>query len=348
VTTLRVGVVGARGVGAAHVAALRTLTGVDVAAVAGETKDGGVRAARALGVSRAAPSWQELVVDDTIDVLHVCTPNDTHAEITCAAIEAGKHVVCEKPLASKPSAARAMTDCAAGSAVTTALSYHYRYLPLVERLRRLVAEGALGGVHSVRGHYLQNWMCGEPPRGWRTAHGRVGDSAVLSDIGTHLIDLTEYITGQRFDRAVGDHAVPTRGSRANAHTRADLMLGLSGGAVAVLSLSQVSPGHTNSLALALDTGRASATWSYDGTERLEVVDRDQVPEVRVDDHVHAGGAGRFWVRTDGPGTSLRRFLNRTYRELRDDRRASDVPLPTFADGLRHLQLIADAVTDQRP
>src|SRR4051812_25416265 len=161
-------IVGGRGVGAVHAAALAHVPGVSVAAIAGSSDRSARAVAHRLGVTHWSGDYRRLIADPAIDVVHVCTPNDRHLPVVRAALQAGKHVVCEKPAAATVTDAAEMARLAADSAPARAyLCYKYRYLPLLGRLRALIADGSLGAVHAVRGHYLQGWKLAADPGDWR-------------------------------------------------------------------------------------------------------------------------------------------------------------------------------------
>lgn len=341
---LRSAIVGARGVGAAHVAALRAIPGVEVVAVAGSSPASSRETALQLGVSRAASDYLELVEDSSIDVLHICTPNDSHAAIAEAAIAAGKHVICEKPLAIDAAEAGRLVECASRSSAVTVVCYNYRWLPLVTVLRDRVLDGSLGRVHAIRGTYLQNWMLSPQPN-WRRHPSRVGSSTVLADIGTHLMDLAEVVTGASITEALADFE--GSGHLGSGRDQVSLLLRMSNQVAATLALSQVSPAHTNLLTLEIDGDRGSALWSFDGREELRLIAADSAAQVRVDEHVAGSSAGQYWVSQRPADTAVKGFLAATYAAIRDrtdtdpataDRRLR-MPLPQFVDGLRHAEVI---------
>lgn len=328
--------------GAMHVAALRTIPGVEVVAVAGSSPASGREAALRLGVPRAASDYLELVGDSNVDVLHVCTPNDSHGAIAEAAIAAGKHVVCEKPLAIDTAQAKHLVECANRSNAVAVVCYNYRWLPLVTKLRRLVLDGSVGRVHAIRGTYLQNWML-SPRSNWRRDPSRVGRSPVLADIGTHLMDLSEVVT----DTAITDTLADFGGSGPLRRDQVNLLLRMSNGAAATLALSQVSPAHTNLLTLEIDGDRGSALWSFDGREQLRFIAADSAAQINVDQHVAGSSTGQYWISQRPADMAIRGLLAATYAAIRDhtdpDAATDDhnvrMPLPRFVDGLRHVEII---------
>ncbi len=203
---LRVGMIGYAFMGAAHSQAWRTVNHAfdlplraRLAAVCGRDGAKVTAAAARLGWERACTDWRELVASDDIDVIDVCTPGDSHAEIAVAALASGKHVVCEKPLANTVLEARAMAAAAEAARVNGIRSmcgFNYRRVPAAAYLRQLVAAGRLGTIRHVRAAYLQDWIVDpQYPLVWRLQRDRAGSGA-LGDIGAHIVDLTQYLTGQ--------------------------------------------------------------------------------------------------------------------------------------------------------
>lgn len=210
---LRVGMVGYAFMGAAHSQAWRTVNRVfdlparaTMVAVCGRDGAKVAEAASRLGWAEAVTDWRELIARDDIDVIDVCTPGDSHAEIAIAALEAGKHVLCEKPLANTVDEARAMVAAAVKAralGVRSACGFNYRRVPAVSLMRNLIADGRLGAIRHVRAVYLQDWIT-DPnfPLVWRLQKDKAGSGA-LGDIGAHIIDLTQFVTGQQITGVTG-------------------------------------------------------------------------------------------------------------------------------------------------
>ncbi len=203
---LRVGMVGYAFMGAAHSQAWRTVNRVfdlparvRMALVCGRDEPKVAEAADRLGWDGYTTDWRRLVESDEIDVVDICTPGDSHREIALAALAAGKHVLCEKPLANSVAEAREMTEAAArarASGVRAMCGFNYRRVPAVALMRQLVADGRIGEIRHVRAVYLQDWIVDPQfPLVWRLQKDRAGSGA-LGDIGAHIIDLTQFVTGQ--------------------------------------------------------------------------------------------------------------------------------------------------------
>ena len=211
--TLGVGLIGYAFMGAAHSQAWRTAPHFfdlpvrpELTVLAGRNSAAVTSAADRLGWASTETDWRRVIERDDVDLVDVCTPGDTHAEIAIAALEAGKHVLCEKPLANSVAEAEAMTDAAARAAergVRSMVGFTYRRVPAATFARDLVAAGRIGEIRQVRASYRQDWlMDAEGPMTWRLDKDRAGSGA-LGDIGAHAIDLSEYITGLRLASVSG-------------------------------------------------------------------------------------------------------------------------------------------------
>ena len=211
--TLRVAMIGHAFMGNAHSQAWRTAPHFfdlpahpEMAVVVGRDAGRAAEAAARLGWAESATDWRAVVARDDIDVVDICTPGDTHAEIAIAALEAGKHVLCEKPLANTVAEAEAMTaaaDEARARGVRAMVGFTYRRVPAIALARELVAEGRIGEIRHVRAQYLQDWIADpEAPLSWRLDKEKAGSGA-LGDIGAHIVDLTQFITGSRITELTG-------------------------------------------------------------------------------------------------------------------------------------------------
>jgi predicted dehydrogenase len=204
-TGLGIGMVGYAFMGAAHSQAWRTAPAFfdlpltpRMAAICGRDREAAGGVAGRFGWESVETDWRRLLERDDIDVIDICTPGNTHAEIAIAALEAGKHVLCEKPLANTVEEAEAMAaaaEAASGRGVRAMVGFTYRRTPAVAFASRLVAEGRLGTIRHVRGQYLQDWLADEnAPLSWRLDKALAGSGA-LGDIGAHIIDMAQFVTG---------------------------------------------------------------------------------------------------------------------------------------------------------
>ncbi|HEV2728261.1 MAG TPA: Gfo/Idh/MocA family oxidoreductase, partial [Solirubrobacterales bacterium] len=190
----RAGIVGAGFVGRVHAHSIR-LVGAQVAGVAASTAERGIEARGELGAERDFASAEELVASEEIDVVHICTPNNLHVPLALAAIEAGKHVICEKPLALDAAGAAELAAAAERAGVLLTVPFVYRYYPTVRELQARLAGASPARLLS--GGYLQDWLLGADDYNWRVDPQLGGASRAFADIGSHWCDLVEFITGDR-------------------------------------------------------------------------------------------------------------------------------------------------------
>ncbi|GAA1821746.1 Gfo/Idh/MocA family oxidoreductase [Actinomadura chokoriensis] len=364
-TTVGVGMVGYAFMGRAHSQAWRSvgpffgppLTPV-MAALAGRSADRARAAADALGWASVETDWKELLRRDDVQLVDICTPGDSHAEIAVAALDAGKHVLCEKPLANSVAEAEAMTaaaDRARERGVRSMVGFNYRRVPAVTLARRLVDEGRIGTVRHIRVQYLQDWLADpEAPFTWRMDRDRAGSGA-LGDIGAHIIDTAQFITGQSLvgvsalmDTFVPERPVPGGGTAPVTVDDAALFIGRTdAGALATFEATRFATGRKNSLrievsgssgALAFDLESLNELWFYDGTEGGETAGFRRIV---VTEPVHPY-AGHWWP----PGHILgyeHTFTHQIADLLTAIADGTD-PRPSFADGLQ-VQRVLAAVAD---
>ncbi|HZM76015.1 MAG TPA: Gfo/Idh/MocA family oxidoreductase [Candidatus Limnocylindrales bacterium] len=281
-TDLRVGMVGYAFMGAAHSQAWRTVNSffdlplrVRMTAICGRTADAVEAAAAKLGWESATTDWRELIARDDIDVIDVCTPGDSHAEITIAALRAGKHVLCEKPLANTVEEAQEMVAAHEISGVRAMCGFNYRRVPAAALMRRMVAEGRLGIIRHVRAVYLQDWIADPQfPMVWRLRKEKAGSGA-LGDIGAHIIDLTQHVTGQRIEgvSALTETFVKERpGGTVTVDDAAMFVARLEGGALATYEASRFATGRKNALRVEINGSRGSLVFDLERLNELQFYD----------------------------------------------------------------------------
>jgi predicted dehydrogenase len=371
---LRVGIAGAGFIGAVHARSAR-LAGARVVGVAASTPESGRRAADRLGTTKAYASAEELVADPDLDVVHICTPNHLHAPLAQAALAAGKHVVCEKPLATSAAEAEALDDAARAADRIAAVPFVYRYYPTVREARARVASDELGAVHLVHGVYLQDWLLSSEDHNWRVDPGLGGASRAFADIGSHWCDLAEFVTGHRIVRlAARTHtAVPERrdgparaafaqaadgddgaGGRALQPVATEdvalLQFETDGGAVGSLVVSQVSAGRKNALRLEVDAADGALAFDQEEPEALWWGRRAQATLLRRDPATLSPDAARLATlppgHPQGYADCFDLFVADVYAAIGGD---GDGPagLPRFADGVRAARLTETVMASAR-
>jgi predicted dehydrogenase len=285
---LRAGIIGAGFIGSVHSYAVRA-SGSVVSEVADSSPQSAREAARRLGAESGAESAEALIASDRVDVVHVCTPNDTHYDLAMAAMRAGKAVICEKPLATSPERAAELAQAARRAGSVTAVPFVYRFYPAVREARYRIAAGEAGALWMLHGTYLQDWLSGAQETNWRVDPTRGGGSRAFGDIGVHWCDVMEFTTGHRITRLVSQlsTAYTSRGAGATVGTEdgATVLFETDRGASGSLVASQVSLGRKNKL-----------WFSFDGTEAAFIFDQEQP------DSLWIGGRSSNRVIPRGPDT----------------------------------------------
>ena len=379
-TELRIGLVGYAFMGAAHSQAWRTVNRVydlparaRMAMICGRDSSKVADAATRLGWERHTTDWRDLVARDDIDVIDVCTPGDSHAEIAVAALAAGKHVLCEKPLANSVQEARAMAAAAATAQVAGVRSmcgFNYRRVPAVTMMRDLVASGRLGTVRHVRAAYLQDWIVDpQYPLVWRLQKDRAGSGA-LGDIGAHIIDLTQYVTGQRItgvsaitETFVKERPLPVESTGLTAASGGDgtavgvrtgpvtvddaavFVARLDGGALATYEASRFATGRKNALRVEINGSLGSLVFDLERLNELEFYDATEPTAEQGFTRILVTEADHPYLSAWWPPGHIIGYEHSFTHQMRDflEAVATGVdPVPSFADALQ-VQLVVDAV-----
>jgi predicted dehydrogenase len=370
---LRVGMIGYAFMGAAHSQAWRTVNhafdlplAAEMSVVCGRNEAEVAAAAGKLGWARHTTDWRALVESDDIDLVDICSPGDTHAEIALAALAAGKHVLCEKPLANTVDEAREMTAAAINArsrGVRAMCGFNYRRVPAVTLMQQLVAAGRIGTVRHVRAVYLQDWIVDPSfPLVWRLRK-EVAGSGALGDIGAHIVDLTQFVSGQSIASvsALTETFVRTRplpesssglGASGGAGTgevtvddAALFLARMDGGAVATYEATRFATGRKNGLRVELNGSLGSLVFDFERMNELEFYDGTRPGDeqgfarIMVTEPTHPYMAA-WWPA--GHPIGYEHTFTHEVRDLLEAIADSDDPTPSFADALQ-VQLVLDAV-----
>jgi predicted dehydrogenase len=359
---LKAAIAGTGFIGRVHARSLR-LAGVELAAVSASSPESASAAAEELGATRAYDSPEEMVRDADVDVVHVCTPNHLHLQLADAALEAGRHVVCEKPLATDLDGAKRLADLAASSGRHAGVPFVYRFYPTVREARERIRTGRIGALHLLHGTYLQDWLLRADDTNWRVDDELGGASRAFADIGSHWCDLAEFVSGHRITRLSARllTAVPERASEpgrrafgagaatgdARTVTTEDAALvqfETDGGALGSVVVSQVSAGRKNRLWIELDGSDEAVAFDQEHPEELWCGSRESLTIVRRDPATLSAPAARYASlpggHPQGYADCFDAFVADFYEAVRG--RALPDGTPTFADGLR-AATITDAV-----
>jgi predicted dehydrogenase len=362
-------VIGTGFIGTVHVEQLRRI-GVRVRGVLGSTPERGEERAATLGVERAYPSLEALLDDGTVDVVHVTSPNHLHVPQARQILEAGRHVVCEKPLAMAAADSAGLVELAERSGLVNAVNFNIRFYPLHQHVRELVASGALGEVRFVTGHYFQDWLLLQTDWNWRLEPDKGGSLRAVGDIGSHWLDLMTFLTGAQVTAVMADLTtfipqraqprgpVETFSTERSADTverqmatedTASILLRFANGARGAVSVSQISPGRKNSLRWEIDGSSGSAAWDSETPDHLWLGHRGQPNQILQRDPALMGAAGRAAAalpggHVEGFDDTFGALFRAIYADVIAGRPSERPPYATFADGHDEV-LVGDAVAE---
>jgi len=356
------GLIGPGFVATHHIDAVRRLGDVDVVAIAGSSQESAERKAREYKVDRAYGDFHALIADPDVQVIHNTTPNYLHLPVTMAALQAGKHVISDKPLAMNSEEGRTLRDAAIAAKVAHVVTFNYRGNPLVQQARGMIARGETEAVSFVHGHYLQDWMADPNVYSWRSDPAKGGVSSALGDIGSHWCDLAEHVSGLRIASVLADltTVIPTRysaggsaeafstksgGQRTPVQVRsedlASVLLRFENGAKGSFSVGQVLPGHKNDLELEVNGRACSLKWKQEQQNELWIGHYNKPNSLMAKDpslvspevlpYVHLpGGHQESWA------DAFCNLIRDAYKWIGAGGQPETKPsmLPTFDDGYR--------------
>ena len=357
ISDIKAAVVGTGFIGVVHVEALRRL-GVEVAGIVGSSPERAAEKARAAGLPAPYPSYEAMLEDPAVDVVHLTTPNHLHHAQVRDALAAGKHVVCEKPLAMNSEETADLVRLADESGLVHAVNFNIRFYAQNQEARARVQNGEIGDVHLISGGYLQDWLLLDTDWNWRLDPAAGGSLRAVGDIGSHWLDLVTFITGRHVEAVMADLTtflkvrkqptgpVETYSGAAAGETidtpmetedAAGLMLRLTGGARAVATISQVSAGRRNRLSWEIDGSQRALAWHSEAPEELWIGHRGRPNELLLSERgdYPPGHAEGF------PDT-FKRLYRAVYSAVAAGGPPDEPDYPTFADGHEEA-VIADAI-----
>ncbi len=353
-----------------HLDAVRRLGDIDVIAIAGSSQASAEKKAREYKVERAYGDFHTLIADPEIQVIHNTTPNHLHLAVNLAALQAGKHVISDKPLAMNPAEGKQLRDAAVASGLAHVVTFNYRGNPLVQQAREMIARDEAGRLCFVHGCYLQDYLTSPDAYTWRVDPSKAGASNVLGDIGSHWCDLAEHVSGLKIVAVLADltTVVPTRyaaGSTTEAFSKqaggertpvamqsedlASVLVRFENGAKGCFSVGQTLPGHKNDLQLELNGSTCSLGWKQEKQNELWIGRHDQPNAILMKDPGLVSGEALRYTRLPGGhqeawADAFFNIVHDAYTWIREDARpeAKSVVLPTFEDGYRSTCVI-DAI-----
>lgn len=365
---IKVGIVGVGFIGVAHVEALRRI-GVEVAGVVGSSPERAQAKADAANLPKVYKNVEALTSDPEIDVVHITSPNYAHADQVRTCLAAGKHVVCEKPLALNSADSADLVERAKTAGLVNAVCFNMRFYPLNHQMAAMVNAGAIGDPRFITGSYLQDWLLLETDWNWRLVREKAGGLRAVADIGSHWLDLAQFITGKRIVEVMADlHTfVPVRKhpigpSETFSVTSADddfieekmfsddgagILLRFEDGARGVVAISQAAAGRKNSVSIEIDGSDAALSWFSEDPDRLWIGRRGRPNEIlQRDPSLNAPEAVRVTAypagHVEGYPDTFRALFSQVYADVLDGGPSSEPLYPTFADG-HDVLLVTEAV-----
>jgi predicted dehydrogenase len=364
---LKVAIFGIGFMGRVHTEALRRLGNVEVVGVAGRTAGAARKFADTQGIERATGDYQELLADPELNAVHICTPNELHFPMAQAAMQAGKHVLCEKPLASTIAEANAMLALAKERGLAHCTLYNVRAYPQVQNMRRMCEAGELGNVQVVQGTYSQDWLLYDTDWNWRIESG---PSRTFADIGTHWCDLAEHISGKRITSLCADlttfldtrkkpkGSVETFTGKTLQPSEYDevaiktedfgaMIFAMGEKTKGSLTVSQVSVGRKNRLFIEIFGSKASVAWNAECPDELWIGHRNSPNQIVVKDPSLLTKEAASWAdlpggHSEGYDDTFKQIFRRFYRRVADEK--TPIEYPTFEDGIRQMRVL-DAVLE---
>ena len=367
-------VVGAGFIGPVHVEALRRL-GVRVKGISGSTPQKSAAAAESLGLEKGYADYAELLRDKEVRVVHLASPNKVHHAQVLAALDAGKHVVCEKPLSMTSAEA---TELVAAEArhpgLVCAVNYNVRFYPLALHARSMVRRGDLGDLFQVHGSYSQDWLLYPTDFNWRVLAGEGGKLRAFGDIGTHWLDLVLFITGLEVESVVADlrtvHPVRRRPKGGSVETFkgkdgaasgeledvpiatedcGSVLLRFRGGARGAMTISQVTAGRKNCIRYEIAGSKRSVAWDSEVSQQLWIGERGEANRLMMSDpSLLDPSIARFASypggHSEGFPDTFKQLYRAVYEDIRAGRRSPDALYATFSDGRREL-LLCEAIAE---
>lgn len=369
--TIKAAIVGTGFIGPAHLEALRRIPNVEVVALVEVNQELADEKAKQLGIPRAYV-FADMLKQDDIDVVHICTPNFLHYSQAKAVMEAEKHVICEKPLAISLQEAEDLVKIAKITGLVNAVHFNLRYYPMVRQMKVMREKGELGEVYSIMGSYLQDWLFLQTDYNWRLEPDKSGDSRAIADIGSHLLDITEYVTGLKITAVMADFstihktrlkplkAIETYSGKMltpadyqevpiNTEDHATVLLRFDNGSKGSITVSQVNAGRKNRLNIEIAGSVSAFEFNSERPNELWIGKREKANEQLMKDpslvHREVSSLVSFpGGHNEGFPDTSKQLFKEVYAAIAAGKQPEHSTYPTFADGLREL-LIGERIVE---
>ncbi|MCP4626569.1 MAG: Gfo/Idh/MocA family oxidoreductase [bacterium] len=371
---IRVGFIGAGMIGPIHMENLSRIPNIEIAALASRNQEFADKNTARLGIPKAYGEWQDLVTDPEIDIVHITCPNRLHYPIAKACIEAGKHVVCDKPLTMDTTEARDLVMMAKEANVLNAVTFNMGFYPMVQEARKMVAAGDIGDFRVAYGRYCQDWLAKDTDYNWRVEAEHSGKSRVVADIGSHWMQMVQMVSGKRITSVYGDATIfipvrkkplidiptfskvelkPGEYEEINVDTEdhATVMFKFEDGAKGVMIVFQLNPGRKNRIEWEICGSEKSLSWNGEEANQLWVGSRTEPNRLLMKDgslmHPDAAKYASYpGGLLEGYGESWKNIFVEIYEYLKTDglKKGTQPPFPTFKEGYK-IQMIIDGILE---
>ncbi len=368
---IRTAIFGTGFMGRVHLEALRRVEHVEPAAISGRN----VAAAEKLGSAFGVPyaTSEAILGDPSIQAVHICTPNALHFSMAKQALLAGKHVLCEKPLATTPAEAQELAAIASQKRLRVAVCHNLRYYPMVQQMRAMREAGDLGEILIVQGSYLQDWLLYDTDWNWRVDSTQGGPSRCMADIGSHWFDAAEHITGLRVFSLCADlqtfhatrqqpkHSVETFANKTlsagdyiptpvDTEDFGAVIFRMGTRARGAMTASQCSAGRKNRLSIEIYGTKSSVAWSQERPDELWIGHRDSANQIIIKDPALLHPTVRPFAdlpggHSEGYDDTFKQLFRRFYASIANPEATPEYP--TFADGLRQLNILNAVLESSR-
>jgi predicted dehydrogenase len=362
---LKTAVIGAGFMGRVHSEGIRRLGNVEVAAVAGISEEEARTFGQSIGVEKTTGDYRTLLSDPAIDAVHVCTPNALHHPVSKLAMEAGKHVLCEKPLTLSAAEARELVDIAKKKKLANCVNHNLRYYPVVQQVRCMIENGDLGEIIVAQGNYSQDWLLYETDYNWRIESKDNGPLRVMGDLGSHVFDMIQHLTGLKITSLCADLATfhKTRkkpkvaietfaGKKLrpedydqipiDTEDYGSVLIRLGDRARGAILVSQMAAGCKNRFQVEIFGTKAGVAWNQEKPDELWIGQRNSFNQVIMKDPSLLDPKASTYAdlpggHSEGYDDTHKQIYRRFYQKVADP--SAPVEYPTFEDGLRGMQLL---------
>ncbi len=371
---IRVGVIGTGYIGPVHIEALKRVDGVEVAGVTDANRALAEKTAAKYGIPKVYGDYREMLADKGIDAVHVCSPNKLHFEMNLAAIEKGKHILSEKPLAMTVAEARELTEKAEKKGVFTGVDFCYRYYPAVQEMAVRVRRGDAGDVRIATGTWFQDWLANPTDWSWRLDPAESGESNIAADLGSHWFDLVQFVTGLEVREVMADFAtiVPVRRKpkrqvlafeaaketdteevQVKLEEYSAILFRLANGAPGSFTTSQTCVGRKSDTEFQIYGSRLSYAWNHKRSNEMWIGRRDQANELWIEnaklmDPAVAGYATLPAGHPLGYYDAVLNLFQDFYAAVRNGREdGRRPPRPAFRTGWHEMRILQAVVKSNR-